>query len=304
MKIVIWGYPLHTHTHSYIHNGFKKGFEYLGHEVHWFHDDDYPEDFDYDDCVFLTEGFADKNIPLRKNSTYFVHVCVNPSKYLGNVKKLIDVRYLQESMDKDNYDFVLDRSNCEELDRGVLYDKNSKDYEIIYAAWATDLLPHEILDDWVNYERENHYYFVGSVSGSGRFANAQLIQQFVDCCAEHNIGFTYINPWQQPVSDEENRVLTQKSIMSPDFRNVTHKKWGYLACRLVKSISYGHLGMTNSQINARFIDDSVVCENDIRKLFEEGMKFKDDKDRILHQMSVVRNHHTYLNRIEGLLKLV
>ena len=47
MKIVIWGYPLHTHTHSYIHNGFKKGFEFLGHEVYWFHDDNYPEDFDY-----------------------------------------------------------------------------------------------------------------------------------------------------------------------------------------------------------------------------------------------------------------
>lgn len=304
MKIIIWGYPLHTHTHSYIHNGFKKGFEHLGHEVHWFHDEDYPEDFDYDNCVFLTEGFADKNIPLRKTSTYFVHVCVNPQKYLGNVKKLVDVRYLQESMDKDNYEFVLDRSNCEELDRGVLYDKNSDEYEIVYAAWATDLLPHEILDEWVNIERENHYYFIGSVSNTGRFANAQLIQQFVDCCGENNIGFTYVNPWQTPISDEENRVLTQKSILSPDFRNITHKKWGYLACRLVKSISYGHLGITNSSINAKFIDDSVVCENDIRKLFDEGMRNRNDKDRILHQMSIVRNHHTYLNRIEGLLKLV
>lgn len=304
MKIVIWGYPLHTHTHSYIHNGFKKGFEHLGHEVYWFHDEDYPEDFDYDDCVFLTEGFADKNIPLRSTSTYFVHVCVNPQKYLGNVKKLIDVRYLQESMDKDNYEFVLDRSNCEELDRGVLYDKTSSEYDIVYAAWATDLLPHEILDEWVNIERENHYYFVGSVSSTGRFANAQLIQQFVDCCTENNIEFTYINPWQTPISDEDNRIITQKSILSPDFRNVTHKKWGYLACRLVKSISYGHLGMTNSPINARFIDDSIVCENEIPKLFDQGMKHKDNKDIILHQMSVVRNHHTYLNRINGLLKLV
>lgn len=304
MKIVIWGYPLHTHTHSYIHNGFKKGFEFLGHEVYWFHDENYPEDFDYNNCIFLTEGFADKNIPLKKTSTYFVHVCVNPSKYLGNVKKLIDVRYLQESMDKDNYEFVLDRSNCDELDRGVLYDKNSTDYEIVYAAWATDLLPHEILDEWVNIERENHYYFIGSTSGTGRFANLQLVQQFADCCAKSNIGFTYINPWQTPVSDEENRVITQKSILSPDFRNVTHKKWGYLACRLVKSISYGHLGITNSPINAKFIDDSVVCENDIGKLFEEGMKNRNDKDRIFHQMKIVRNHHTYLNRIEGLLKLV
>ena len=122
MKIVIWGYPLNSHTHSYIHSSFYKAFKHLGHDVHWFHDDEYPEDFDFDDCVFLTEGFADKNIPLRETSTYYVHVCVNPKKYLGKVKKLIDVRYLQESMDNDNYDFVLDRDNCTELDSGVLYD--------------------------------------------------------------------------------------------------------------------------------------------------------------------------------------
>ena len=100
MKIVIWGYPLNSHTHSYIHSSFYKAFKHLGHDVYWFHDDEYPEDFNYDDCVFLTEGFADKNIPLRETSTYYVHVCVNPKKYLGKVKKLIDVRYLQESMDK------------------------------------------------------------------------------------------------------------------------------------------------------------------------------------------------------------
>ena len=111
MKIVIWGYPLNSHTHSYIHSSFYKAFKHLEHDVYWFHDDEYPEDFDFDDCVFLTEGFADKNIPLRETSTYYVHVCVNPKKYLGKVKKLIDVRYLQESMDNDNYDFVLDRDN-------------------------------------------------------------------------------------------------------------------------------------------------------------------------------------------------
>ena len=302
-KVVIWGYHLHTDTYSYVLNGFKKAFEHLGYEVHWFSDEDYPEDFDYDNCIFMSEGYRDKNIPLRKTSTYIVHVCINPQKYLGNVKKLIDLRYLMERMDNDNYDFVLDRSNCEELDSGVLYDKNSREYEITYVSWATDLLPYEILDEWVNIERENHYYFIGSTSSSGRFANTPLIQEFVNCCSENNIGFTYVNPWQTPISDEQNRILTQKSILSPDFRNITHKNWGYLACRLFKSISYGHLGMTNSPINAKFIDDSIICEEEISKLFERGMKHKNDKDIILHQMNIVRNNHTYLNRVLGLEKL-
>ena len=78
MKVIIWGYPLHTHTHSYTHAAVFKAFESLGYETYWFHDGEYPEDFDYENCLFFTEGFADSKMPLRKTSTYFVHVCVNP----------------------------------------------------------------------------------------------------------------------------------------------------------------------------------------------------------------------------------
>ena len=34
-RVVIWGHPLHSHTHSYIHAGFARAFEYLGFEVLW-----------------------------------------------------------------------------------------------------------------------------------------------------------------------------------------------------------------------------------------------------------------------------
>ncbi len=47
MKCILWGYPLHTDTYSYVHEGFKKALERAGHEVFWFHDNDYPEDFDW-----------------------------------------------------------------------------------------------------------------------------------------------------------------------------------------------------------------------------------------------------------------
>jgi hypothetical protein len=207
-------------------------------------------------------------------------------------------------MDNDNYEFVLDRSNCTQLDRGILYDNKSDQYDIIYAGWATDLLPFEINFDWMNIPREKKYYFIGSTSAEGRFANAHLINEFAGYCKQSGIDFVYINPWQTPISDEENRVLTQKSFMSPDFRNETHKRWGYLACRLVKSISYGHVGLTNSPINAKFVDDTVICRENISELFEEGLKYKDNKELIKHQMEVVKYNHTYLNRINGMLKVL
>jgi len=75
MKIVIWGHPLYSHTHSYVHSSYYKAASHMGHEVYWFHDKDYPKDFDYSNCVFITEGFADNNIPLNSSSTYFVMYC-------------------------------------------------------------------------------------------------------------------------------------------------------------------------------------------------------------------------------------
>ena len=123
----------------------------------------------------------------------------------------------------------------------------------IYCGWGTDLLPHEINFEWINIPREKSYYFIGSTSSEGRFANAHLINEFAGYCQDIGIKFYYVNPWTNPATDEQNRELVQKSFMSPDFRNATHKKWGYLACRLVKSISYGHVGITNSPINAKSV---------------------------------------------------
>lgn len=304
MKVIIWGYPLHTHTHSYTHIAVYRAFEHLGYETYWFHDDEYPEDFDYDNCVFFTEGFADKKIPLRNTSTYYVHVCVNPQKYLGKVKKLIDVRYLQQSMDNDNYDFVLNRDDCDVLDTGVLYDRTHKEYDITYVAWGTNLLPHEIDFDWVNIQRDKTYYFLGSISTTGRFVNAPYIEQFAECCAKVGVETVINNPWINPIDDETNKILTQKSFMCPDFRNETHKKWGYIGCRLMKAISFGQIGMTNSKISQEFVDDSVLYSESIPELFELGLKHMNDKERILHQMRVVQEKHTWLNRIEGLVRLL
>jgi Lrp/AsnC family transcriptional regulator for asnA, asnC and gidA len=32
-KVVIWGHKLHSHTHSYIHNGFYIAFKHLGYDI-------------------------------------------------------------------------------------------------------------------------------------------------------------------------------------------------------------------------------------------------------------------------------
>jgi len=309
MKCILWGYPLHTDTYSYVHEGFKKALERAGHQVHWFHDGEYPShaDFDYEDSVFFTEGYADKNIPVLASCVYYVHVCVKPEKYLGNCKKLIDVRYHQDSMENDNYEFHHNLSDFEELDTGVCVDRISsreKGYEIAYLAWATDLLPEEFDEEWVNIQRENIWYFVGSISHEGRFKNAHLIQEFGSLCAKMGVKTGWSNPWTNPLDGEVMRGLMQKSFLNPDLRNDTHKRWGTKTCRVFKTMSYGSLGLTNSPKLAEFAGPEVICRENIEELFEAGLRHRDDKGLILRQMQYTREHHTYVNRINGLLRLL
>ena len=83
-KVIVWGYPLHSHTHSYVHDAYVKTFKYLGYETYWFHDDDYPDpkDFDYTNSFFIGEGFADKNLPINDSSAYFIMYCPSPKSIM------------------------------------------------------------------------------------------------------------------------------------------------------------------------------------------------------------------------------
>ena len=173
-KIIIWGFPLHTHTHSYIHamwfKVFKVGFEK---DTYWFHDNEYPIDFDYNNCLFITEGYADKNIPIISSSTYFVHNAIYPERYLNIGARLIEIRFNVNEIHDVNNDFKLDDGthNLLEITLHAKYEKlsSNKDihvskrgneikqmnYECVYLYWGTDLLPHEFNYNDVNIEKEN-----------------------------------------------------------------------------------------------------------------------------------------------------
>ena len=59
-KIVIWGYPPDTHTHSYIHG--LKAFSYLDYDVVWCDDDpDYADEVK--DSIVLTEKNCMSHLP-------------------------------------------------------------------------------------------------------------------------------------------------------------------------------------------------------------------------------------------------
>ena len=329
-KIIIWGFPLNTHTHSYIHAMWVKAFKYLGKDTYWFHDSDYSKDFNYENSLFITEGYADANIPILKSCTYFVHFCINPKKYLNVGCRLIEIRFNVDEMHDCNMDFNLNDGshNLISLSEETRYEKlvsdkdlnpNKRnnsisllDYEAIYLHWATDLLPHEF--DEMDIEKpksKNIIHYIGSPHNSRNF------NTFIQICRKNRIKIIFSNPWNSPKSFQETKELMQKSVISPDFRPTgtqndineygikngkNHLEIGYLPCRVLKTISYGRIGVTDSKRVKEILGEHVIYSDNMRELFNLAMREKDNKEMIKKSMKHVKEHHTYIQRVRDLMR--
>src|ERR1700735_295618 len=74
------GHPLHSHTHSYIHQAWYRAFQRLGHEVYWVSTLDEIKDIDVSGALFITEGQVDTDMPRRQDCYYILHNW-NPDNY-------------------------------------------------------------------------------------------------------------------------------------------------------------------------------------------------------------------------------
>jgi len=317
-KVIIWGHPLYSHTHSYVHESYYKTFKHLGYETYWFHDKDYPKDFDFNNCLFIGEGFADKEIPLNETSCYLIMYCPSPEKY-KNVGRYIDVRMTAVDFKDHIQEYSVDKTKVEKVGPGCYFDpkKNEKvrikndyhDYEMddfdkLYISWASNLLPEEINFDDMYLPRENKIYFCGSVSPQGICENMSNFTPFMEECKKNKIDFTINNPWTNPLPTSEMMKYVQKSILGVDIRGPQHLKQRLLTCRVFKNISYGHLGMTNSEEMYNELDGNCIYNPNTRELFYDGMRNRENYELIKKGMMFVKENHTYVNRIKSILKVI
>lgn len=309
MKIIIWGHPLYSHTMSYIFYGFEKAAKYLGHEVYWIDHKAFPTDNGtfYKDAIFITEGSVDKDIPIRSDCTYIVH-SIHPEdakrKYLGKVKRFIDLRYNHTNHKDEVYEFHIDKSKLQKIGPCCYLEKNSE-YDRVYMSWATDLLPHEFDYMKVFKQREDppSIYFLGTISNQGRCENASKINPLVESCNKAGIRFVHNDPWLRPLTAEQVRYFTEKSIIAPDIRGPELLWNGYVPCRIFKNISYGHLGITNSPEVYSELEGHCIL-TDSSQMLSVGLQHKNDYGRIKEDMKFVREYHTYINRLEALLSIL
>jgi len=319
-KVIIWGFPLHSHTASYPWEAYYKAFKYLGYDVYWFHDDNFPLDFDFSDCLFICEGFADKKIPLNHTSSYLVWYCPSPKKYIdAGVKRFIDVRTPVINHKDHIHDYSLDKESTIHVGYSCYFEPSNKekvhikndyvnyeieDFDKLYINWATNILPEEFNEDDVYFPRSNDIYFCGTISPNGLHQNMSSFIPFVEECTKNNINFYHNDPWRNPISSENVIEISKKSLIAVELRGPEHLRTRYVPDRPFKHISYGQLGITNSSAVYEELEGLCAFDLDSASLFHIAMKERENYDLIKNSMRLVRDRHTYVNRIDSIAKIL
>ena len=293
-RVIIWGHKLHTHTHSYIHYGFYKAFKHLNYDVYWFDNNTANDDFknfNFDNCLFITEGQVDSCIPINNNSIYILHNC-NIDKY-KDIERKFNLQVITKS-DLDRYKF--DKIDIASYHHG----------DLLMICWATDLLPDEINKNILKVKTN-----VIKSKDVLNFVGMPLYpwDEVAKWCNNNGItyksfgGFNHTN-----VSSEKNMELIQESILAPAIQEPWQVEHGYIPCRIFKNISYGKMGLTNNAFVSNFIfQGKLIYDEDIHNLMKMGIDFNkepDNKKLILELMENVRDNHTYINRIKSIIKFL
>jgi hypothetical protein len=298
-QVIIWGHKLHSHTHSYIHNGFYIAFKHLGYDTFWYDDNDNVSTHDFSCSLFITEHQVNKKIPCRNDCIYISHY-VDPRDYRGVPKENIIIlknspRDFNECDKNKGYVY-------QSLNYGIPHEYFSlcDNYKCLYMYWATDLLPEEInenINKLSSITTTDKINFVGTFSPSWR-----KLKTICDSykLPFYNYGGTFNVNSHANKSINENIQLIQTSLISPALQDETQLRLNYIPCRIFKNISYGKMGMTNSLVVYELFNKNILFHTDIHELFKMGVHFEQraDKNSIIQPlMEFVRDNHTYLNRI-------
>ena len=313
-RLIIWGYKPDTgHTHSYIHYGYYIAGNALGLETHWLDTRDLSriDPSLFDDALVITEHYAPLRVspgmPLSQTSTYFVHYMGNrkdnpenpdgASLYRGKVGRFLDFRYNGYGWNDKNYDYVIDKSKVTKISEGSSFEKGTDGYDIFYSIFATDILPDQINFDDVNIPKERKSFFAGTI----RQDNAYLFEPFVKALSENNIKFVHNSPWDNPLSPDEIRKHISTSLIAADLRGEVWQKGGYVPCRTLKNISYGALGVTNSIAVKEMFGNNIAYADNPYDMVYTALNKINDKKAILDSMAYVKEHHTYINRVNDII---
>jgi hypothetical protein len=318
-KFLVWGYKNVYHTHGHIHEGFYRALKLSGKDVNWFDQADDISQLDLSNTFVITNhdcipenGYWPwstpkvSKIPIRDDCFYAVHGLNDHSEIVeifANRKNALSWNVLTMSEMRKS----LGLSTREPMQNEIMlaedapFDESQKHLEF---RWATDLLPHEIelnKPTTMLSLRNPIINWVGTVW----HVNQVELGEFMRACKEDGIAFNHIGGGQRGVvTIEENIKLVRESYMAPAISGSHHLTEGYAPCRIFKNISYGQFGITNSkQVNQIFGEKLIFNPDPYKLYFEAKERLQSIHISDLHSlMDEVAQKHTYLNRIDVLVK--
>lgn len=289
----MWGCALGGNTYGNVHDAFYRAFKHLGYDAYHVQDTEENRErfLNESDCLYLTIGIEDKFVPIRSDCEYVTHN-VEHGKYdkANNLK----IQVLVNTIPGIN--------KMEKISDMTYYDHAGR---IMYFPWGTNLLPHEFDFDAPLVPKENNIYWVGTIAKDPPFQNIKNIDRFIFACKEKNIEFVHAweEGWKQ-ISQEKNIELIRKSFMAPTIVGHWQHDVGFVPCRLMKNTSYGQLPVTNLGQAKEIFGDLVVQNDDPYYLFYDALEHINDVDRIRAAMKIVQENHTYINRVNSILKVL
>ena len=259
----------------------------MGFEVEWLPNQKI-QDEDYSDVIFFVEDSQKSYMPIRENCKYITHH--------------IDTNYFTNQ--NVPYNNVLKLGNCirdtihfEKIEDLCHWDESTR---TLYQTWGTDLLPDEIdIDNYVKFDPTKKYiHYVGMMYEQGSY----WIQYFAHFAEQDN---KEIKLYTQSVSYEDNFKLIRDSYICPDFRSDWHLQCGYIPCRIQKNISYGRIQGTNSPFVKEAFGDYVVFGGTPETLYNNLIETERSQTfKIKEAMQFVKDKHTYINRVNNILKFL
>jgi len=296
-KVIIWGHPLGSHTHSFIHGAFYKAFISMGFDTIWTNNNKDLDRFQLEGCLFLTEGQVDSNIPLIKGAYYIIHNC-DARKYIEAGCKVLIIQVIHGKT------YLITERN-EILNKYTILEKN-EGVDCLYMCWGTDLLPNEIDPNIAKNNSSGDCVWVGTSGGdSSIFENWSNLDPFFHSCISKGIKINQINPWSNPISYDDNRILVNNSYISPSIQGKWQVSVGYIPCRIFKNISYGHFGYTNSDLVNDIFEGRLVYSENTEELFHLALEKKNSPshiDDLKELMNYVKENHTYVSRIKYIIE--
>ena len=317
-RYLIWGYKNVYHTHSHIHEGFYRALKLSGKDVQWLDSADDISNMDLSNTLIITNHDCVNNsywpwskpiksiLPISDECFYAIHGLNDHPELLDvfrNRKNYISWNVLSMRAMRSS----LGLSAMEPMQNEILMGDDAPfdlDRKHLEFRWATDLLPFEIEQNKPSEMLSLKRPIINWV-GTIWHVNKIELSEFSRACKEDGVTFVQIGAKENShVSIEDNIKLVRDSYMAPAISGTHHLTEGYAPCRIFKNISYGQFGVTNNKKVNEIFGGKLIYNPDPYKLyFEAKERLQSIRVEELYElMDEVASKHTYLNRIEFLIK--